>query len=597
MKSFLKYVFATIVGLILTVAICGFVCFFFFAAFISSFQSESSMIEENTILKLTLSENIPDKVNNDFDNFDFQSFKAKEEFLGLNDILKAIEKAKGDDKIKGIYLELSSIGGGLSTIEEIRNKLIDFKKSGKFILSYSTGYSQGAYYLASISDKIYLNPQGAVEWKGLNMQVLFYTGLLEKLGIEMQIFRHGQYKSAIEPFINKEMSEANKKQSITLIQSIWDDMCNKVSSSRGISVEKLNTIADNLEALKANSAMDSKIVDALKYYDEIVEELKTLSGNIGNEKEIFVTLGKYHKQSNPITDIKSIKTSKTDKIAVIFAEGEIVDGNTSNNNIAGDNFAATIRKIREDKDVKAVVLRVNSPGGSGLASEIIWREIKLTREVKPIVVSMGNYAASGGYYIACPANYIYAQPNTITGSIGVFGMLPNLKGLTEEKFGITIDGVKTNENSDFGNLFRPANEAESTFIQNTVEEFYNTFLARVAEGRSIDKALVDSIGQGRVWSGLNAIEIKLVDSIGGLNNALNKAKELANIKDDNYILKEYPEKANMFSMFFNGIEAKISESKIKKILGNEYYYSYKTIEKIKNTNGLQSRLEYDIIIK
>src|SRR5574344_161313 len=278
MKSFFKYVLATIVGLLLTCVLSSLICFFFFAAIISSLQTEPTTIDENTILKITLTEEIPDKITNELSYFDFQNFRTKE-VLGLNDILKDIEKEKNDDKIKGIYLELSNINAGLSTIEEIRNKLIEFKKSGKFILAYSSGYSQTAYYLASVSDKIFLNPQGAVEWKGLNMQVMFYSGLLEKLGVEMQIFRHGQYKSAIEPFINKEMSEANEKQSITLIQSIWDDICTKVSSSRGISVEKLNTIADNLSALKAESAMDDKVVDGLKYYDEIIDELKTLSGN------------------------------------------------------------------------------------------------------------------------------------------------------------------------------------------------------------------------------------------------------------------------------------------------------------------------------
>ena len=596
MKSFFKYVLATIVGLLLTCVLSSLICFFFFVGIISSLQTEPTTIDENTILKLTLTEEIPDKITNELSYFDFQNFRTKE-VLGLNDILKDIDKAKNDDKIKGIYLELSNINAGLSTIEEIRNKLIDFKKSGKFIIAYSCGYSQGAYYLASVSDKIFLNPQGAVEWKGLNMQVMFYSGLLEKLGVEMQIFRHGQYKSAIEPFINKEMSEANKKQSITLIQSIWDDICTKVSSSRGISVEKLNTIADNLSALKAESAMDDKIVDGLKYYDEILDELQTLSGNKDDEEDMFVTLGKYHKSASFSKKINVSEKTSEDKIAVVFAEGEIVDGEESNNNIAGDDFAAIFRKVREDKDIKAVVLRVNSPGGSGLASEIIWREVKLTKDVKPVVVSMGNYAASGGYYISCPANYIYAQANTITGSIGVFGTMPNIKTLAEDKIGITVDGVKTNEHSDFGNIFRPVNDAERTFIQNNVEEFYETFISRVSEGRNIDKAQVDSIGQGRVWSGVNALEINLIDSIGGLNDALKKAVELAKIKDNNYSLKEYPEKKSIFEDFMTGLEMKVSENKIKKLIGDENYFNYKTIERMKNSIGIQSRLEYDIILK
>ena len=591
MKSFFKYVFATVVGIVFTCIICSVVCFTFFTAIITGFQDKPVNVKENSILQINLSDEIPDKVTNDFSNIDFGTMKMKK-VLGLNDILRTIEKAKKDPNIQGIYLNLSSFGSGLASLEEIRNKLLDFKTSQKFIIAYASDYSQGAYYLATVADKIYLNPQGGVDWKGLNMQVMFFSGLMEKLGIEAQIFRHGQFKSAIEPFVNKEMSEANKKQSITLIQSIWDDICEKVSKNRGISVEKLNIIANNLDALKAIYAYDNKIVDGLKYYDEILEELKSLSNNKNTDNNMFISLYDYSKTVKTNT----IKTLSNDKIAVIFAEGDIVDGTETNNNIAADNMAKIIRKVRENKNVKAVVFRVNSPGGSALASEIIWREIKLTRDVKPVVVSMGNYAASGGYYISCAANYIYAQPNTITGSIGVFGMLPNIKDFMNDKLGITVDGVKTNNNSDYGVITRPVNATERNFIQNSIENVYDVFITRVANGRGIDKSQVDSIGQGRVWSGIDALNIKLVDEIGGLNDALQKAIELAEIKDNAYILCEYPEKTDLFTNFFNDISTKISNNKVKKTLGNNYHI-YQTIEKIKNMKGIQTRIEYEMSIE
>ena len=592
MKKFFKYVFATIVGIVFTCIICGVLCFMLIGGIAAGLQENKVDVKKNSVITISLENDVPDKVTNDFANFDFNTMKMKQ-VLGLNDILKTLEKAKNDPNIQGIYLDLSSLGTGFAQLEEIRNKLIEFKESKKFIIAYSSGYSQSAYYLASVADKIYLNPQGAVDWKGLSMQVMFYKGLMEKIGVEAQIFRHGQFKSAIEPFIETEMSAANKKQSTALIQSIWNGVCKKVSDARGISVEKLNAIANNLDAMKAQSALDNKIVDGLKYYDEFIDELKAKSNNEkSKDTDFLVSLYNYSKSSKST----AIKTLTDDKIAVIFAEGEIIDGSEGKDQIAGDAMAKIIRKVREDKNVKAVVLRVNSPGGSGLASEIIWREVKLTNEIKPVVVSMGDYAASGGYYIACPAKYIFAQPTTITGSIGVFGMLPNVQKLMNEHLGITVDGVKTNTNSDFGNLTRPVNDLERTIIQNQIEDFYDTFITRVSDGRGISKADVDSIGQGRVWSGVDAIGIKLVDELGGLNDALNKAKELADIKDNNYILREYPEKTDMFSSLFSGISAKIYDNKIKETIG-ENYKIYKTLDKVKNMNNIQARIEYEMEIK
>ncbi|MDR2834997.1 MAG: signal peptide peptidase SppA [Bacteroidales bacterium] len=594
MKSFFKYVFATVVGIILTYIICMVIGIIFLTSIIAGISPKTVSVKENSVLRIDLSNEIPDKVVNEFNNFDFTKMKIKQ-VLGLNDILRTIEKAKTDVNVKGIYLDLSSVSQGFSTLEEIRNKLIEFKDTKKFIIAYSSVYSQGAYYLASVADKIYLNPQGGIDWKGLNMEVMFYSGLMEKIGVEAQIFRHGQFKSAIEPFINKEMSEPNKRQSITLIQSLWDDMCTKISASRGISIEKLNLIADNLDALKAKTALDDKMVDGIKYYDEVLTELSELSGNSKSNKDMFVSLFDYSKSVKPNTETITNTKITNAKIAVIFAEGEIVDGSDVNNNIAGDNMAEIIRKVREDKDVKAVVLRVNSPGGSGLASEIIWRELNLTRAEKPVVVSMGNYAASGGYYISCPSNYIFAQPNTITGSIGVFGMLPNVQKLMNDKLGITIDGVRTNQNSGYGQIYRPVNDAERIIIQNSIEEFYDTFLTRVSDGRNIEKSQVDSIGQGRVWSGINALEIKLIDGIGGLNDALKKAVELAELNEGEYVIREYPEKTDMFSELFNGLSVQMSERKLKEILG-ENYEIFKTLNRIQNMKGIQARMDYQMVI-
>lgn len=449
MKQFFKYTLASLLGSILTFAILIGILIAIISAFVAGFSEQEAIIDDNSVLKLRLATDIPDKASdNPFSNIDFISMTSTKT-MGLNNILKNIEKAKKDDKIKGIFLDVGSIPSGLGTVEEIRNKLIDFKESGKFIIAYSSGYTQKSYYLASVADKIYLNPEGSFDWKGLYSQVIFFKGALDKLGIEAQIFRHGQFKSAVEPFFTDKMSEASKLQTITLIQSIWDDMCTKISKSRNIEIEKLNLIADSLWAYDAKTAKEYKFVDGLVYYDEVLAELKTMSKSEEDPEDFIVSLGDYAS-----VKIKTKANNSKDKIAVIFAEGEIIDGGKSEGSLAGDWMAEIIREVREDEDIKAVVLRVNSPGGSGLASDIMWREITLTKEKKPVVVSMGNLAASGGYYIACPANYIFALPSTLTGSIGVFGMLPNVEKLMTEKLGITVDGVGTNAQSDFGQITR-----------------------------------------------------------------------------------------------------------------------------------------------
>lgn len=588
MKQFFKYTLASLLGSILTFAILIGILIAIISAFVAGFSEQEAIIDDNSVLKLRLATDIPDKASdNPFSNIDFISMTSTKT-MGLNNILKNIEKAKKDDKIKGIFLDVGSIPSGLGTVEEIRNKLIDFKESGKFIIAYSSGYTQKSYYLASVADKIYLNPEGSFDWKGLYSQVIFFKGALDKLGIEAQIFRHGQFKSAVEPFFTDKMSEASKLQTITLIQSIWDDMCTKISKSRNIEIEKLNLIADSLWAYDAKTAKEYKFVDGLVYYDEVLAELKTMSKSEEDPEDFIVSLSDYAS-----VKIKTKANNSKDKIAVIFAEGEIIDGGKSEGSLAGDWMAEIIREVREDEDIKAVVLRVNSPGGSGLASDIMWREITLTKEKKPVVVSMGNLAASGGYYIACPANYIFALPSTLTGSIGVFGMLPNVEKLMTEKLGITVDGVGTNAQSDFGQITRKTTTSEANLIQNQVEEFYDTFIQKVADGRGLTKAEVDSIGQGRVWSGLNAIEIGLVDEIGGLNDAVAKAASLANLSE--YRLIEYPQKEDAFETFIKDYNKNVTEKVIKETLNKNYKF-WHIIKNAQNMSGIQARMEYELEI-
>ena len=596
MNKFWKVLLAVVLGVIIAHVLYGLIFMVIFLSSLGSMSDDVS-VKDNSVLKISLTSDMPDK-DVDGMGFDIMSMSPVNK-LGLNDALKSIEKAKNDDRIKGIYLDMDGASVGFATVEELRNKLIEFKQSGKFVVSYATAYSQGGYYLASVADNIYVNPQGGMSWQGMCSQIMFYKNVLEKMGVEMQVFRHGQFKSAVEPYICDKMSPANRKQYSVLLHSIWGKMCSGISETRGISVEDLNKYADDLSLRKAQDAVDLKFVDAVKYYDEVIEELKSRSGFSGKDKDMFIDLSKYAKASVPSVSENSSKN----EIAVLFAEGEIVDGEGGKGQMGGDKIAEELRKIRENEDVKAVVLRVNSPGGSGLASEVMWREIQKVKEAgKPIVVSMGNYAASGGYYISCSADYIYAQPTTLTGSIGVFGMFPNVQGLVTDKIGITIDTVCTNASSDFGTMLRPVTEKEFNNVQQSIEDFYDTFLTRVFDGRKgkgaegqvlSEKALVDSIGQGRVWSGADAIAIGLVDELGGLNDAVKKAVSLANLSD-NYKLVEYPAKKEWYEELAEKYD--ISTRIMKSELGENYIY-YQNAKRVAETRGIQARMEYDIIIR
>ena len=586
---------AVVVGVIIVHILYG-VIFLLICLSAAGSSSSDVIVKDNSVLKISLTADMPDKVTDGM-SFDYMSMTPVKQ-IGLNDALKSIEKAKTDDRIKGIYLDMDGASAGTATIEELRNKLIEFKESGKFIISYATAYSQFGYYLASVADEVYVNPQGGMSWQGMCSQIMFYKNVLEKLGVEMQVFRHGQFKSAVEPYICDKMSPANRKQYSVLLNSIWGKVCRGISEARGISVEDLNMYADSLSLRKAQDAVTLKFADAVKYYDEVIDELKAKSGFDGKDKDMFIDLEKYAKASVP-----NVKENKSkNEVAVLFAEGEIVDGNGGKGQMGGDKIAEELRKIRENDDVKAVVLRVNSPGGSGLASEVMWREIQKVKQAgKPVVVSMGNLAASGGYYISCSADYIYAQPTTLTGSIGVFGMFPNLQGLVTDKIGLTIDTVCTNAHADFGSTMRPVTEMEYNYVQQSIEDFYDTFLTRVFDGRKgkgaeghvlSEKALVDSIGQGRVWAGADAIEIGLVDELGSLNDAVKKAVELANIPD--YKIVEYPAKKEWFEELAEQFD--ISAKIMKSELGENYIY-YQNAKRIAETSGIQARMEHDIVIK
>ena len=591
MKSFFKIFFASMLAIIITGLITGLIFFGIIAGLVSSAGDKPVVVKDNSILKITLDNEIVDRANdNPLQNFDFMSMTSSQK-LGLYDILKDIKKAKTDDKIKGIYLELTNITAGAATVEEIRSALLSFKESGKFIISYSDYYSQKAYYLASAADKVYINPQGAIEFKGLSAELMFFKGALEKLGVEPQIIRHGKFKSAIEPFILDKMSPANREQTITYMKSIWDNIIAGISESRQITVAELNNLADSMKIENATSALNYKMVDGLKYKDEIIAELHTLSGVPEKDNLKFIGLANYTKA--PEKKEGDNNGLAKEKIAIIYASGEINMGEGEDQKIGSDGLSKVIRKARLDSTIKAVVFRVNSPGGSALASEVIWREIVLTKQVKPVIVSMGDVAASGGYYISCPADVILADRNTITGSIGVFGVLWNGQKLLNEKLGVTVDRVTTNTHSDIGSVFRPMEDSERAIIQKSVEDIYDVFITHVGEGRGIEKAQVDSIGQGRVWSGVNAKEIKLIDEFGGIERAIEIAKEKANL--ENYRIVELPRQKDPLQQILKQLKGESEESTIKQYLGFSYKY-YKNLNELINIDGVQARLPYFISI-
>ena len=593
--KFYKVVLAAFIGTLIALVINFFIKVGVVSSMISNLsksESETSAtVKPNSVLYMKLDYEIPDRTtDNPFGNINFQTMETSDA-TGLNEILRNIENAKTDANIKGIYLELSSIPTSMATIQEIRNKLIEFKESGKFIVAYGESYGQSAYYLASIADKIFLNPEGAMDLHGMASQIMFYKHLLEKLDIEMQIVRgpNNRFKSAVEPYFLDKMSEANREQMDKLLGTVWGQILASISQSRNISVEQLNQIADNLDVLfNAQKALEYGLVDNLYFKDQVLDELKGLTGS--NKSINAVGNANYAKS------YKDKNVSKNE-VAVIYASGQIFDGKGNEEQaIYSENLSKTIRKAREDKNVKAIVLRVNSPGGSALASAIIGRELDLTKEVKPVIVSMGNYAASGGYWISAKADYIFADPTTLTGSIGVFGTFPNAQGFLNDKIGLTFDVAKTNENADFPNFTQPLTEFQYNKLQEMVGKTYNDFTQRVAEGRGLRQTFVDSIGQGRVWAGADAIGLGLVDKLGDMEDAISYAVEKANLGTD-YKVTEWPKQKDFFTRLMESMNKTDElDAAMKQKLG-VYYNYYKGLENLNNNTGIQARMPFDMVIE
>lgn len=589
MKDFFKFVFASMIGFILSFFVAFLLLIAIIGALVSSASNEGKVsIASNSVLHVSLDYPITERTDkNPFAELDLFGLESKKT-LGLNEILANINEAKTDDRIKGIYLDVSSLSAGMATIEEVRNALIDFKKSGKFIIAYSEVYSQGAYYLSSIADKIYLNPEGMIDFRGLSSEIMFFKGALEKLDIEAQIIKVGTYKSAVEPFILDKMSEPNKQQVSSFLGSMYDHLLSEISKSRKISKESLFSIADSAKIRAPKDALTYKMVDGLKYKDEVLDELKKLT-KIDKKKDIkSVSLEDYTAKE----EIK--EESSKNRIAIIYANGEIISGEGDDETIGSERISRAIRKARTDDKVKAIVLRINSPGGSALASDVIWRETVLAKKTKPVIVSMGDVAASGGYYIACAADSIFAQPNTITGSIGVFGIIPNMQKFFKNKLGITFDGVKTGKFADLGSISRPLTEGEKMIIQLEVNKVYDTFTKKVADGRKKDQNYINSIGQGRVWSGTEALNIGLVDRLGDINDAIASAAKKAKLKD--YKIVDYPAQIDPFTALFDKSGDQVKAYFVKRELGDNFMY-YEQMKSALNLSGVQARIPYNIQIR
>jgi len=591
--KFSKVLLAAFLGTLIALLITFFVKVGVVSSMISGMSKDtetSTDVKPNSVLYMKLNYEIQDRsVDDPFGSINFSS-KEMLESTGLNVILRNIEHAKTDPNIKGIYMELSSIPTSTATLQELRDKLIEFKESGKFIACYGETYSQSAYYMASIADHIWLNPEGVIDFHGMASQIMFYKHLFEKLEVEMQIVRgpNNRFKSAVEPYFLDKMSEANREQMDKLLSTVWGQILVAISESRNISVEQLNQIADNLELMTdAKVALNYGLVDQLYYRDQVLAELKTMTGSSDKINAI-----------NNENYAKSYKTKNPSKneVAIIYASGQIYDGKGSEDNIYSENLSKTIREAREDKDVKAIVLRVNSPGGSALASAIIGRELDLTKEVKPIIVSMGNYAASGGYWISAKADYIFADPTTLTGSIGVFGTFPNLQGLLNNKIGLTFDVAKTNENADFGSVTQPLTPFQYAKLQENVVKTYDDFTRRVAEGRGLRQTYVDSIGQGRVWAGADAIEIGLVDQLGDMEDAIAFAVEKAGLGDD-YKVTELPKEKDFFTRIMESFNSNNDlDAALRQKMG-VYYHYFEGIENLQKNTGIQARMPFDLIIE
>jgi len=584
MKQFLKFTFATILGIILT-SLMGFLILIMLISAVTSSADKSTQLVNNSVYQIDLDGVLVDRSeDNPLDGLISEAMGKQdtENTIGLDDLLSNIEKAKNNPNIVGIYLRGGNLQAGMASVTEIRNALLDFKKAGKFIVSYADNYTQKMYYLASVSNKVLLNPQGMIELKGLSSETMFIKNTLDKLGVEMQIVKVGTFKSAVEPLINTQMSDANREQVTVYLTSIWKNMVQQISDSRKISTTNLNLYADEMMMFQpAEKTIETHLADSLVYIDQVENIVKSQIKKLNNDDKMKIVK---HSDMKNLDDTKN-DTSKN--IAIIYAVGEISDD--AGDGIVAKKLIETIHKVEKDSTVLATVLRISSPGGSAYASEQIWRALSLLKKSKPLVVSMGDYAASGGYYIACMADKIVAQPTTITGSIGIFGVIPNIKGLND-KIGLSFDGVKTNKMSDAISINRPFTPEEKNIMQNYVNRGYELFVKRCADGRKKSVENIKSIAEGRVWTGEDALKIGLVDKIGGLNDAIKQAAELAKLKS--YSTKDYPEKENFEQKLLKSMSDDV-ETRFLKYQFGEQYSLIKQVRKIKEIKGLQARLPFD----
>lgn len=588
MKDFFKFTLATITGIILTSIVMFVISIIVVFSMLSSTETET-VVKKNSIMMLDLNGSLVERTS---DNIFKELFDKENSTYGLDDILASIKKAKENDDIKGIYIQATSLNANFASLQEIRDALNDFKKSGKFIVAYSDNYTQGMYYLSSVANKVLLNPKGAIEWRGLASQPLFLKGLLEKLGIEMQVFRVGTYKAAVERFSATEMSPANREQVTAYITSIWNEIITDVAASRKISVDSLNNYANRmLMFYPAEQTVKSGMADTLIYKNDVRDYLKQLV-KIDKDDDLAV-LG-----LDEMINVK--KNTPKDKsgniIAVYYAFGEIDGGSSSTDEdgIISNEVIKDLRKLKEDKDVKAVVLRVNSPGGSAFGSEQIWEAVCQLKKEKPVIVSMGDYAASGGYYISCAADTIVAEPTTLTGSIGIFGLIPNAKGLTD-KLGLSFDVVKTHKFADFGNIMRGMNTDEQTLLQMYINQGYDLFVSRCAEGRKMSKNEIEKIAEGRVWTGEAAKKIGLVDILGGIDKALEIAVKKAKV--EGYTVVGYPDRKNVLQELLNSKPGNYIESRMLKSQLGDYYNGFSMLKNLEKADFMQARVPFELNIK
>ena len=588
MKQFFKMMFASAIGVLISLGILSFISVFMFIGMLSSISSSSTeqvLNNNESVFKLSLNGEMKETAKEN----PFGSMFGKDNSLCLSDILTAIEAAKENDKIKGIYLDATNLATGTANVDVIRRELLDFKKSGKFIVAYADNYTQKCYHLASVADKVYLNPLGIVQLTGLVSQAMFYKEMLKKAGIEMLVFKVGTFKGAVEPFMLDKLSEENRMQITSFQKGIWDNIVKNISESRNISVDDVNAFADKgLFFSPAEKAVESGLIDDLKYRDDVENAIKELAGIDADKKLKTVNVAKMKNQKKKNT------IKKGDQIAIIYAEGEINSSQVlpkySNANYITEKLADELIKLKKDDNVKAIVLRVNSPGGSAFVSDQIWKQVNEIKKDKKIVVSMGNMAASGGYYISCAADKIVAEANTLTGSIGVFSIFPNATGLLD-KLDLTTDVVKTNKYADFGDMSRPMRDDEKALFQAATENFYDIFLSRCAEGRGMTKEEIDNVGQGRVWTGEQALERGLVDEIGDVDRAIEIAAELAGLSD--YYIKTVTGSIDPITEYLLEQMGEVKTSIVKETLGNDYEF-FNILHTIRNTYGVQARLPYDI---